>query len=180
MYLSTTLKNRSTSTIYGKMRIMAVIHPQLTSWNYNLHIFAVSDKETTFNRCSKNEAILAIIYIDISTNIKNKIGSRFTSINVKLLTINGTLSFNVKLPLFLLKIVIIRIKYFFFYWSVCYMWFIFLLLLCMFWVFLSGLLMLLFWKLFVGWLLNIRFEMLLFILRLLFFIFLTRKFDLIM
>ena len=52
--------------------------------NYS-ELFAISNEDSALNRSKKDEAILAVIDIDISCDIKDKIGAIFAVIDIVLL-----------------------------------------------------------------------------------------------
>jgi hypothetical protein len=78
MYKITTLDNRSTFTIDREIAMIALKRSKLCSSGNNDHILTISNKKGGFHRCSKDKAMLTIINIYISSNIKYKIISIFT------------------------------------------------------------------------------------------------------
>lgn len=113
MYVRATFNNRLAFTIYRKMAIMTVICSELTNSSNNNHIFTASNKYTAFNRGCINNTILAIININVSTYIEDKISSIFATIYIELLSFDWINWLYFKLVLLLLKIKVFWIKLFF-------------------------------------------------------------------
>lgn len=116
MNIRATFNYRLTFTEDGKMAIMAIVSPQLPNNCSYDHIFAISNKETTFTWCGKNNAILRVVHIYVGSDVKNKISSLFTKIDVELLSFQRIYSLHSKLILLLLKKIIFWVKRLFFNW----------------------------------------------------------------
>ena len=64
---------------------MTLIGSKLTCDGNNGHFLAISNEDSALNRSEKDETVLAVINIDVSCDIKDKIGAIFAIIDIILL-----------------------------------------------------------------------------------------------
>lgn len=77
--------NWLTFAIEWESTLVTLVSSKLTSDSYNVKFFTISNKYGTFTWCYKDITVLAVINIDISCDIKDKIAAIFTIIDIKLL-----------------------------------------------------------------------------------------------
>lgn len=103
VHSSRALNYWTTFTQKRKMTILTIYSPKLPSSCNNSQVFAISDKNSTITRGNENKAIVGIIDINISSNIKDKIRTIFTVVKVKLLHFYSVNLLYFKLSLFISK-----------------------------------------------------------------------------
>lgn len=87
MHISRTLNNRLTLTKQRHMTVMTLKSSKLPSRRHNNQIPTIPNKYSTLAWSYIHKTILTIIDVEIGSNIKNKIMTTFTIINIELLTI---------------------------------------------------------------------------------------------
>jgi hypothetical protein len=91
---------------------MALIGPKLPRYSDYGQLFAVSDKNGAFAGCDKDSAILAVVDVNIGSNIENKITAIFAVVDVVLLLLDGVDFLDLKGICLILEAVVVRIVLF--------------------------------------------------------------------
>ena len=114
MNIRTALDNGLTLAVDGEMAIVTIIRPKLTHNSYNNQVAAASGENATLTGRRKDKAVLAIIDVDVGGDIEDKVGTVFTSIDIKLLAFDGIDGLDLELVLLLFEVIVLRIEGFLF------------------------------------------------------------------
>ena len=110
-----TLYDWLTFAIEWKSTRMTLICSKLTCDGNNGHFFAISNEDSALNRSEKDEAVLAVINIDVSCDIKDKVGAIFAVIDIILLFFDWIDFFNFEGSNFIFETIIVRVVFLFSY-----------------------------------------------------------------
>ena len=64
---------------------MAFIGPELSGNSYDGELFAIPKENCAFTRCNEDEAVDAVVYVDIGGDVKDEKGAVFAVVEVELL-----------------------------------------------------------------------------------------------
>jgi len=107
-----TLYNRLAFAIQRKSALMALVSSELFSSSDQGQFFTISNENSALTRRNKDSAIGAVIYVQISSDVKNKIRASVTVVYVILLFFDRIYLFYFKSIVFIFESVIIRIELF--------------------------------------------------------------------
>ncbi len=92
---------------------MALVCSELFGGGDDAHIFTVSDKDGALAGCYEDEAIFAVINVDIGGDIKDKKLAIIAFIDIELLLFDGIYFFNFEGLVLIEKSIVIGIIFFF-------------------------------------------------------------------
>ena len=114
MNIRTALDNGLTLAVDGEMAIVTIIRSKLTHNPYNNQVAAASGENATLTGCRKDKAVLTVIDVDVGGDIEDKVGTVFTSIDIKLLTFDGIDGLDLELVLLLFEVIVLWVESFLF------------------------------------------------------------------